>query len=128
MGKKPLLCIRARFGVLKRWFAAAGLWLASRRRLDGEPVGRAKASSASLVSCATIAGVGLLCQSKRPFFLSGEPSWGEEAALSNSERVEVEEEEGRFLDGVEVEANEVALDRPLEEDGVERKSVPKMSR
>lgn len=113
--------------MLKRAFEV-GLWLASLRRFDGEPVGKAKLSSASFVSCATIAGVGLLCQSNLPFFLSGEPSWGDDAALSSNDRVEVDDEfEGR-LDGVEVEANDVALLRLFEEEGVERKSVPKMSK
>lgn len=113
-----------------------GLLLASRRRLDGEPVGRANGSSAASRSCATMAAVGLLCQSKRPFLRSGEPSCGEDAALSNSERVpdpveldvEVEEEGAGRLDGVEVEANDVALDNPfVDEAGVLRKSAPKMS-
>lgn len=120
--------------MLSRTLFGEALWLSSLRRLEGDPVGRAKGSCvASLVSWATMAGVGLLCQSNRPFFLSGDPSWGEDAALSSRERVEVdvvlEEEEARFV-GVEVEAKEVTRDNPLEEDGVvdeARKSVPKMS-
>lgn len=92
-----------------------------------------------------MAGVGLLCQSNLPFLRSGEPSWGDEAALSSKDFVEVDDEDGAAadadadvealrLDGVDDEvANEVArektlLDDPEEDEaGEERKSVPKMS-
>ena len=70
----------------------------------------------------------MLCQSNLPFLRSGEPSWGDDAALSSNERVDVVEEGAGCLDGVEVEAKDVARLKVLEEDEVERKSVPKMSR